>query len=325
MRFVICGVGAIGGSFAGALVKAGREVVGLARGAMLEAIERDGVKFRTPAGDTQVSFPCYGSPSAIAFRPDDVIVLAMKSQDTGAALLALREAGVTTQAIVCAQNGVANERLALRFFPNVYAMTVMVPGEYTKPGEVICYGEPRHGLLDIGRYPKGTDGTVDAIAEAFDAANFAVTKMDDVMRSKYGKLLENIGNVLEAALGPATRNAEVAALVRAEAEAAYRAAGIADWLVISRGEGRQAALSRAGEVAGAVRDGGSSTQSLRRGAGSIETDYLNGEIVLLGRLHGVATPLNDGLVAIGQELIASHAKPGSYTLMSLKQRLGLAA
>ena len=176
-----------------------------------------------------------------------------------------------------------------------------------------------------GAIPREATTTVDAIAAAFDAANFAVTKMDDVMRSKYGKLLENIGNVLEAALGPATRSGEVAALVRAEAEAVYRAAGITDWLVISRGEGRQASLSRAGEVAGAVREGGSSTQSLRRQTGSIETDYLNGEIVLLGRLHGVATPLNQALVLIGQELIANGAKPGSYSLASLKQRLGLAA
>lgn len=324
MRFIIYGVGAIGGTFAAALAGSGHDVVGVARGAMLEAIKRDGLRFRTPASDSRVSFPCYGAPSAFGFRPDDLIVLAMKSQDTAGALLALREAGVTTQAIACAQNGVANERLALRFFPNVYAMTVMVPGEYTTPGEVICYGEPRHGLLDIGRYPEGRDATIDAIAAAFDAANFAVTKMDDVMRSKYGKLLENIGNVLEAALGPATRSSEVAALVRAEAEAVYRAAGITDWLVINRGEGRQASLSRAGEVAGAVRDGGSSTQSLRRQTGSIETDYLNGEIVRLGRLHGVATPLNQALVTIGQELIANGAKPGSHTLESLKQRLGLA-
>ena len=39
--------------------------------------------------------------------------------------------------------------------------------------------------------------------------------------------------------------------------------------------------------------GGSSWQSLARGAGSIEAEYLNGEIVLLGGLYGVATPVNE--------------------------------
>ena len=46
-------------------------------------------------------------------------------------------------------------------------------------------------------------------------------------------------------------------------------------------------------IEGVRREGGSSWQSLARGPGSIEADYLNGEIVLLGRLHGVPTPANE--------------------------------
>ena len=52
------------------------------------------------------------------------------------------------------------------------------------------------------------------------------------------------------------------------------------------------------EIAGRPRAGSSSWQSLARGTGAIETDYLNGEIVLLGRLHGVPTPLNAALCAV---------------------------
>ena len=51
------------------------------------------------------------------------------------------------------------------------------------------------------------------------------------------------------------------------------------------------------DIGGRRRGGGSSWQSLARGTGTIETDYLNGEIVLLGRLHGVPTPVNLGLPA----------------------------
>ena len=40
MRFIIHGVGAIGGTFAAALARAGHEVVGIARGRMLEALRR---------------------------------------------------------------------------------------------------------------------------------------------------------------------------------------------------------------------------------------------------------------------------------------------
>ena len=42
-------------------------------------------------------------------------------------------------AVVCAQNGVENERMALRSFPDVYAMTVMCPATHLEPGVVVAY------------------------------------------------------------------------------------------------------------------------------------------------------------------------------------------
>ncbi len=116
MRFIIYGVGAIGGTVAGALARQGTEVVGIARGAQLEAIRRDGLLLRTPTYSEHVRFECAASPSEITFTPADVIMLTMKSQDTANALLDLRAAGVDTQPILCAQNGVANERMALGHF-----------------------------------------------------------------------------------------------------------------------------------------------------------------------------------------------------------------
>jgi 2-dehydropantoate 2-reductase len=120
------------------------------------------------------------------------------------------------------------------------------------------------------------------------------------------------------------RAPELYAAVRAEAEAAYRAAGITEWLDIGSNEARRAGVLENGTVEGVARAGGSSTQSLKRGAGSIETDYLNGEIVLLGRLYGVPTPLNTALCALGQELIGTGVQPGSLTPEALSRRLGLA-
>lgn len=323
MRFIVHGVGAIGGTFAAALAQAGHDVLGIARGSMLQAMrQQGGLTFRTTTGAALVRFPVVGGPEEIAFRPDDVIFLCVKGQDTGAALDALRDAGVTTQAIVCAQNGVNNERLALRLFPNVYAMTVMLPADYVTAGEVICYGTPRLGMLDLGRYPHGLDDNVAAIAAAMQGANFAAFPLEHVMRSKYGKLRDNLGNVVEAALGPGHRSGPLLQAVQAEAERVYRAAGIA-WVPVGNADPLRKGLMEVGAVAGVTRTGGSSTQSLKRGTGSIETDTLNGEIVLLGRLHGVPTPLNAGLVAVGRELAAKGAQPGSLTETELRQRLGL--
>jgi 2-dehydropantoate 2-reductase len=324
MRFIIYGVGAIGGTIAASLALAGQDVVGIARGKMLDAIQASGLLFRTPGGEHRVKFPCHAGPDAIDFRPDDVVILTTKGQDTHAALLALRAAGVTTQAIVCGQNGVANEREALRLFPNVYGMTVMMPSDYTVPGEVNCYGGPKLGIFDLGRYPSGLDVTVDAIANHLRSANFAVFPLEDVMRSKYGKLVSNLGNVLEAALGPHSDRKAFINLAQAEAEAVYRAAGI-EWNAVGAGSNdpRSKGLMEMQPVAGAHRFGGSSTQSLQRGTPSIETDYLNGEIVLLGRLLGVPTPVNAYLVALGQRLIAERLDPGAISRDELAAALGI--
>ena len=59
-------------------------------------------------------------------------------------------------------------------------------------------------------------------------------------------------------------------------------------------------------IDGQRRGGGSTWQSLARGLASVETDYLNGEIVLLGRLHGVPTPANE----LMQRLTAQAARDG---------------
>jgi 2-dehydropantoate 2-reductase len=94
--------------------------------------------------------------------------------------------------------------------------------------------------------------------------------------------------------------------------ACFRAAGI-------EGASREEDRDRRGDILqmrsieGEGRGGGSSWQSLARGTGRIETDYLNGEIVLLGRLHGVATPVNERLQRVANELARTGAPPGTFT------------
>jgi 2-dehydropantoate 2-reductase len=56
---------------------------------------------------------------------------------------------------------------------------------------------------------------------------------------------------------------------------------------------------------------GSTWQSLERGAGTVEVDWLNGEIVLLGRLHGVPTPVNDALRQAVHSVLRTGVPPRS--------------
>ena len=62
-------------------------------------------------------------------------------------------------------------------------------------------------------------------------------------------------------------------------------------------------------IDGQERAGSSTWQSLARGTGELETDYLNGEISLLGRLHDVPTPVNDTLCQLADRLARERAAP----------------
>lgn len=321
MTFIIYGVGAIGGTLAGKLAGAGQAVAGIARGAQLEALKTNGLLLRTPGGDARTRFPVAADPADLEIGTDDVILLCVKSQDTMGALERLRAAGVTTQPIVCAQNGVANERMALRLFANVYAMMVALPATFMRPGEVAAFGAPHPGLFDIGRYPHGLDADVGRICAALNAAGFVASATEAPMTSKYGKLLMNLANVLDAAMGEAAQDSDLAARARAEAEAVLSAAGI-PFTGIDVTDEKRRRLMQAQPIAGAERVGSSSAQSLVRGTGSIETDYLNGEIVLLGRLHGVPVPVNAALCALGHRLVAEKRRPGSMSPAEVEMLVG---
>jgi 2-dehydropantoate 2-reductase len=137
------------------------------------------------------------------------------------------------------------------------------------------------------------------------------------MRWKYTKLLANLGNAIDAAAGGGAEGAgDLRRQARAEGVACLEAAGI-EWAGREEEMEHRKALSPLRPVAGASRGGGSSWQSLARGTGSIEADWLNGEIVLLGRLHGVPTPVNALLQRVANKMAAERRPPASMTVAEL--------
>jgi 2-dehydropantoate 2-reductase len=318
MRFVVMGAGAVGGVVGGRLAQHGHDVVLVARGAHREAIAADGLLIRSPDDEVRVEVPVVGHPAELALGDDHVVLLAVKGQDTPGALEAL-SGGPAGLAIACLQNGVDNERQVLRRTPHTYAVPVMLPATYLQPGVVDASSSPVTGILDVGRYPTGVDERAEAISAAFAASTFSSMTNPSVMRFKWSKLLMNLANSLEAAIGPEARGSELHGAARAEAEAVLAAAGI-DCASIEEDTARRGDLISLRRIAGERRGGGSSWQSLARGTGSIEADLLNGEIVLLGRLHGVRTPVNEMLQQVAKELAQAKAPPGSLTEAELLAR-----
>lgn len=314
MRFVIFGAGAIGGVVGARLAQAGFDVALIARGPHLEAIRRDGLRLQTPVQDTVLQLPAAGDPSELGVgADDDVVLLTTKSQDTLGALASLRRAVGSRTPIVCLQNGVENERLALRAFEAVYGSVVMLPAAHLEAGTVLAYGSRLTGIIDVGRYPEGTDELCEVVTEALAAANFIAQSRADIMRFKYAKLILNLGNVVGALCGPGDGSDELTERARAEGEAALTAAGIefeAPEVSDLSGRWERMGVSSIGDR---PRAGSSSWQSLARGTGTIETDYLNGEVVLLGRLHGVPTPVNAALCELAARQVHRGAAPGELS------------
>ncbi len=318
-RYIIYGAGGIGGSIGARLFQRGYEVVLIARGAHFQAIEDKGLRFVTPVQDVRIRIPAADHPARIDFRRGDVVILCVKSQHTEGALTDLYAAAGDDIPVACCQNGVANERMALRRFRRVYGMNVMVGGVHLDPGEVFNSSENPAGMLDIGRFPSGIDKLAENVAEALTDAGFSSLPDASIMGQKYGKLVANLGNAVQPVCGEDA--GEVLALLRQEAADCYRVAGI-EWIDMRTFmAGRESSSQRLRSIPGHERPGGSSWQSVQRGTGNIETDFLNGEIAQLGRLRGIPTPANVVLQRLGNRVARERLPMGSFPTKTVLQMI----
>jgi 2-dehydropantoate 2-reductase len=310
VRLVVIGAGAVGGVVGGRLAESGHEVVFVARGPHGRAIAREGLRVASPERSVSIAVHVAADTGAVPWRRGDVALVAVKSQDSVAVLDALAATAPPELPVVCLQNGVNNEREALRRFERVYGATVMCPSVHLRPGRVVAHSAPTTGVIDVGCYPTGVDDVAAAIADALTASTFSSLAQPEIAKWKWRKLITNLGNAIEAVCGPPARQGPIGEVVRGEAEAVLDAAGI-DVVSADEDEQRRGQHLHVQPVDGQTRPGGSSWQSLSRATGTIETDYLNGEIVMLGRLHGVATPANAALQTHARRLAITRAEPGS--------------
>lgn len=319
MRYVVVGAGAVGGTVGGRLYDAGRDVVLVARGEHAAAMRANGLRLALPDRAATIRVPVIESVRETSLGNGDVVLLTTKSQDTVAALadVAVAAAGHDVP-VACVQNGVANERMALRRFRSVYGVVVMLPAVLLDPGRIDAQGHPFSGLLDVGKVPVGTDATAAQIAGDFAASGFVAKDVGDIMRWKYAKLLRNLGNAMEALCGHDLDNTGRAIIgdiderMRDEAIACYRAGGIS-WASDEEWTARRRDQVGWAPVEGRTRVGGSTWQSMARGARSLETDYLNGEISLLGRWYDVPTPVNASMQRVAALAASEGRAPGSMS------------
>lgn len=322
MRYVVLGAGAIGGTIGGRLADAGHDVLLVARGEHLKALRGRGLRLAMPDRVIERLVPSTAIEE-MTLTDHDVLIVATKVQDAEPLLRHAAQLCAGSLPVVCAQNGVAGEQMALRRFDRVYGMCVILPATHLEPGRIVAEGAPYTGMLDVGRYPSGADDLAEQVVDVLRQSGFRSSVQTDIMRWKYAKLLRNSGNSVQVLLGDDLSKetaSDLARRARAEAEAVLAAAGI-DWVPDNEWAEHSAAYVRSAPVEGVQRGGGSSWQSAVRGLPSVESDFLNGEIVLLGRLHGVPTPFNTLLQREANALVRRGDPPGSIAADDLLARL----
>ena len=151
-------------------------------------------------------------------------------------------------------------------------------------------------------------------------AGFASIATEEIETLKWGKLLSNVLNALEVLCGPNAGTDDLSRMVRDEAVDCLTAHGV------DVGRARSLANERSKLVnyhpIGSIRRVGSSSwQSVLRGTGNVETDYLNGEIVALGRRYGIETPVNALLVRRANEMAREGRAPGTVSGSELRRDL----
>ncbi|MFT4265341.1 MAG: 2-dehydropantoate 2-reductase N-terminal domain-containing protein [Nocardioides sp.] len=319
-RYVIIGAGAVGAAIAAGLDEAGIDVVLVSRGSTYAAIAAHGLTYTQDGRTRTLDLTVVDGADGVELAPDDVLVLAVKSQDAAATLAdwawrPVAGGGVAADLpLLLTQNGLDAERAALRYFATVVGGVTLVAGSHVVPGTVQIGTAPRIGQLIIGAYPSaaaapGADAVAREIAEDLTKGNWLSEAVPEIDRWLAWKVLANATFAVSVLDGTPAELDRLRAGIVAEVRAVLGAAGydFADPAELSYDR------SEAGIHPSYGDHKPSTWQSFARGSGS-EVDFLNGEVVLLARAYAVDAPLNTALQRVLGRSAALGEGPGVHTV-----------
>ena len=292
MKVVVMGAGALGGYFGGRLAAAGHEVTLIARGAHLAALRKNGLKIRSPKGDLHLEqIGATDDPSGLG--PVDVVLFMVKNYDVEASAHAIKPLiGRDTMVVTC-QNGVsAPDRLA-----TVIGSGHVIPGVARLPADVAEPGVIRHSAdfdrFDFGEYDGGISDRCRAFHDALEKAGTMPVLSPDIRVELWGKMimqatLASITALTRLDIGPLRDNPDTAAMLYDSMEETAR---VGDAVVGGLPAGTLETAWDFLKTRVPANVHASMLDDLNRGK-RLEIDYLSGDVVRLGRKHGVATPIH---------------------------------
>jgi 2-dehydropantoate 2-reductase len=219
MKICVFGAGSVGGFLAARLAQSGRDVSVVARGAHLQAIQRNGLTLVTD--HERSTAQVRASSVAAELGQHDVVIVTAKATDPAGLARALPPLLRADTPVVFAQNGIPwwylhglpkRERMpdlamldpggALQRavgFDRTIGCVIYVPAEVVEPG-VVHVGRTSGLRFILGEPDGAASARVAAIAQAIAAAGAGGEATQDIRRAIWDKLWRNVGQALLCAL-----------------------------------------------------------------------------------------------------------------------------
>ena len=295
MRIAVIGSGGIGGYYGSLLAKAGHDVLFIARGAHLEAMQRRGLTLRTPEGES--TSPVTAVADTRIIGPVELVLFAVKSYDTEPAAQALAPLMARDTTVLTLQNGVDNvEAIASVVGADaVLAGAAYVALQLGAPGVILRTGG--EGKVVFGEVSGTVTGRAQRIATAFQMSDIPHQLSTDIIRVLWEKFLfiAGIGGVTALArsgIGPLLASIEGRTLLTASCEE-IAAVALAEGVPIPA-DAVERVLAQAATLPAHWRS--SMARDLEDGR-RLEVDALNGAVVRRGAKYGIPTPIHRTIAA----------------------------
>ena len=303
----VVGAGGTGGYYGGALARAGNHVTMIARGPHLAAIRANGLQVNSVLlGDFLLDVDATDNMSTVG--PVDLVIFAVKSWATGAAISDMGPLVGDGTMIVSTQNGIDSERLLGEALgsEHVLGCAATVSSMIESPGVVTQGGGP--GSLVIGEMAwdqnaatHDTAGTpsqrVEELVERCKAAGLAAETHDNIVLAIWQKFIFICALSGMTAL---TRK-PIGEIFAQESTTAMYLQVLSEVADVGRAEGVPLPESTAADTLRTTQARepfiiGSMGHDLIAG-NPIEIGLLNGRVVELGEKHGIPTPANFAIAA----------------------------
>lgn len=183
VEYAIVGAGAIGSIIGAHLARAGHSVAMLVRERRGAQLRRDGLRIR---GLAEFSVPVIVITDPAELRSAEVLIVAMKTPGTAAALAPLRDASITTAFSI--QNGLwKNEVLANALgAQRVLGALANTSGELMPDGEVLF---TRNVNLFVGELAGGASERAQRIARSIDVAGVRSIAVPNMLAREWTKFV----------------------------------------------------------------------------------------------------------------------------------------